>query len=46
MKQDKIGERIGRYVIVLSVDGKTIACGREDGSVQRWNTEGEMTRGV
>ncbi|KAG0694444.1 WD40-repeat-containing domain protein [Suillus ampliporus] len=32
--------------LVLSPDGKTIACGRDDGSVQRWNTDGEMIKGV
>src|SRR6267154_4131924 len=32
--------------LALSPDGKTIACGREDGSVQRWNTNGEMIEGV
>ncbi|KAJ8582718.1 WD40 repeat-like protein [Rhizopogon salebrosus TDB-379] len=30
----------------LSPDGRTIACGREDGSVQRWNTDGKMIEGV
>jgi WD40 repeat protein len=30
----------------LSPNGKTIACGREDGSVQRWNTDGKMIEGV
>ncbi|KAG1727194.1 WD40-repeat-containing domain protein [Suillus paluster] len=34
------------YSLALSPDGKTIACGREDGSVQRWNTEGEMVEDV
>jgi WD40 repeat protein len=32
--------------LALSPDGKTIACGREDGSLQRWNTDGEMIEGV
>jgi len=32
--------------LALSPDGKTIACGREGGSVQRWNTDGEMSEGV
>jgi WD40 repeat protein len=27
-------------------NGRTIACGREDGSVQRWNTDGEMVKKV
>jgi WD40 repeat protein len=30
--------------LALSPDGKTIACGREDGSVQQWNTDGEMIK--
>jgi len=34
------------YALALSPDGKTIACGREDGTVQRWNTDGEMSKGV
>jgi len=32
--------------LALSPDGKTIACGRGDGSVQRWNTDGEMSEDV
>jgi WD40 repeat protein len=32
----------GECVLVLSPDGKTIACGRNDGTIQRWNTDGEM----
>src|SRR6267154_4375543 len=32
--------------LALSPDGRTIACGRDDGSVQRWNTNGEMIKGV
>jgi len=32
--------------LALSPDGKTMACGREDGSVQRWNTDGEMNEDV
>lgn len=34
------------HALALSPDGKTIACGREDGSVQRWNTEGEMIESI
>jgi len=34
------------YALALSPDGKTIACGRKDGSVQRWNTDGEMSEDV
>jgi WD40 repeat protein len=30
------------YVLALSPDGKTIACGRGDGSVQRWDTNGGL----
>ncbi|KAJ8583686.1 WD40 repeat-like protein [Rhizopogon salebrosus TDB-379] len=33
-------------VLALSPDGRTIACGREDGSVQQWNTDGEMIERV
>lgn len=40
------GEGGGVYALALSPDGKTIACGREDGSVQRWTTDGEMVDGV
>ncbi|KAG2146236.1 WD40-repeat-containing domain protein [Suillus clintonianus] len=40
------GEGGGIYALALSPDGKTIACGREDGSVERWNTDGEMMEGV
>jgi len=32
--------------LALSPDGKTIACGRRDGSLQMWNTDGEMSEGV
>ena len=32
--------------LALSPDGKTIACGRSYGSLQRWNTDGEMREGV
>jgi len=32
--------------LALSSDGKTIACGRSDGSLQRWNTDGEMSERV
>jgi len=38
------GRRI--WALALSPDGKTIACGRDDGSVQRWSTDGEMSEGV
>jgi WD40 repeat protein len=30
------------YTLALSPDGKIIACGRADGSVQWWTTDGEM----
>jgi len=32
--------------LALSPDGKTIACGRDDGSLQKWNTDGEMSEDV
>jgi len=37
-----------RYIlaIALSPDGKTIACGRSDGSVQRWDTNGQMKEDI
>jgi WD40 repeat protein len=34
------------YALALSPNGKTIACGREDGSVQRWKTDGKMFKDV
>jgi len=34
------------WALALSPDGKTIACGRDDGSIQRWNTDGDMSEGV
>lgn len=34
------------WTLALSPDGKTIACGRQNGSIQRWNTDGEMMEGV
>jgi len=40
------GEGGGIWALGLSPDGKTIACGREDGSLQRWNTDGEISEGV
>jgi WD40 repeat protein len=40
------GESGSIWALALSPDGRTIACGREDGSVQRWNTDGEMIEGV
>jgi WD40 repeat protein len=36
------GEGGSIWALALSPDGRTIAYGREDGSVQRWNTDGEM----
>ncbi|OAX32270.1 hypothetical protein K503DRAFT_625639 [Rhizopogon vinicolor AM-OR11-026] len=32
--------------LALSPNGKTIACGREDGSVQRWDTDGKMMKSI
>jgi WD40 repeat protein len=34
------------WALALSPDGRTMAYRREDGSVQRWNTGGEMIEGV
>jgi len=34
------------FALALSPDRKTIACGRDDGIVQRWNTDGEMSEAV
>jgi len=34
------------FALALSPDGKTIACGRDDGSLQRWNTDGKMIKGI
>ena len=34
------------FTLALSPDGRTIACGKEDGSVQRWDTDGEMSKGA
>ncbi|OAX31590.1 WD40 repeat-like protein [Rhizopogon vinicolor AM-OR11-026] len=34
------------YVFALSPDGKTISCGRNNGSVQLWNTDGEMREDI
>ncbi|OAX30995.1 WD40 repeat-like protein [Rhizopogon vinicolor AM-OR11-026] len=38
----------GGYILALALspDGKTIACGREDGSVQRWDTDGKMIKTI
>lgn len=36
----------GIYALALSPDGKMIGCGSEDGSIQRWTTDGEMIEGV
>ncbi|KAG2030545.1 WD40-repeat-containing domain protein [Suillus americanus] len=40
------GEGGGIYAMALSPNGKTIACGREDGTIQRWTTNGEMVECV
>jgi len=34
------------WALALSPDGKTIACRRNDGSLQRWNTDGEMSEDI
>ena len=45
-----VGEpwRVGNAVhgLALSPDGKTIACGRGDGTVQRWDTNGQQMEGI
>ncbi|OAX35990.1 WD40 repeat-like protein [Rhizopogon vinicolor AM-OR11-026] len=40
------GEGGGINALALSPDGRTIACGRNDGSVQRWDTYGEMIEDI
>ncbi|KAG1780613.1 WD40-repeat-containing domain protein [Suillus placidus] len=49
------GRRVGKpwkgeggriFALALSPDGTIVACGREDGSVQRWTTHGKMIKGV
>ncbi|OAX32543.1 WD40 repeat-like protein [Rhizopogon vinicolor AM-OR11-026] len=40
------GEGRGILALALSPDGKTIACGRVDGSVQRWDTDGKMIESI
>jgi len=32
--------------LALSPDGKTISCGRDNGSVEMWNTDGEMSEDI
>ena len=34
------------YALALSPDGEAIACGRGDGSVQRWDTNGQRMKGI
>ncbi|KAG2362243.1 WD40-repeat-containing domain protein [Suillus spraguei] len=34
------------YALALSPDGKVIACGRRNGSIQRWTINGKMIEGV
>ncbi|OAX33419.1 WD40 repeat-like protein, partial [Rhizopogon vinicolor AM-OR11-026] len=34
------------YALALSPDGKTILCGRHNGSVEMWNTDGEMSEDI
>ncbi|OAX31225.1 WD40 repeat-like protein, partial [Rhizopogon vinicolor AM-OR11-026] len=41
----KAGGR-GILGLALSPDGKTVACGRVDGSVQRWDTDGNMIESI
>jgi WD40 repeat protein len=40
------GKGGGILVLALSPDGKAIACGRKDGSVQQWDTDGKMMEGI
>jgi len=40
------GEGGGISALALSPNGNIIACGREDGSVQQWNTDGKIIKGV
>ncbi|OAX31697.1 WD40 repeat-like protein [Rhizopogon vinicolor AM-OR11-026] len=41
------GSRRGSiYALALSPDGKTISCGRNNGSVEMWNTDGEMNEDI
>ncbi|OAX32789.1 WD40 repeat-like protein, partial [Rhizopogon vinicolor AM-OR11-026] len=34
------------YALALSPDGKTISCGRDNGNVEMWNTDGEMSEDI
>jgi len=34
------------WALALSPNGNIIACGRKDGTVQQWNTDGKMTKSV
>jgi len=36
----------GIWALALSPDGKMLACGRHDGSLQWWNTDGKMIKGI
>ena len=36
----------GILTLALSPDGKTIACGRAYGGVQRWDTDGKMMKSI
>jgi len=40
------GEGGSIWALALSPNGNIIACGRHDGSVQQWNTDGKMIQGV
>jgi WD40 repeat protein len=40
------GDGGAALVLVHSPDGKMVACGRRDGSVQRWDTNGAMIKNV
>ncbi|KAG1881407.1 WD40-repeat-containing domain protein [Suillus tomentosus] len=44
--EDEGGDERGEIVaLVLSPDGKTIVCGRDGGSVERWDTDGNLIEG-
>jgi len=40
------GEGGAIWALALSPNGNIIACGRDNGSVQQWNTDGKMIKGV
>jgi WD40 repeat protein len=40
------GEGGSILVLALSPNGNIVACGRDDGRVQQWNTDGKTIKGV